>query len=29
VGDYYGDRRLENGKRGLVEKLLAEANAKK
>lgn len=29
VGDYYGDRRLENGKRWLVEKLLAEANAKK
>ena len=29
VGDYYGDRRLENGKRWLVEKLIAEANAKK
>lgn len=26
IGDYYGDRRLENGKRWLVEKLLAEAN---
>lgn len=29
VGDYYGDRRLENGKRWLVEKLIAEANEKK
>jgi tRNA G10 N-methylase Trm11 len=29
VGDYYGDRRLENGKRWLVEKLIAEVNAKK
>jgi len=29
VGDYYGDQRLENGKRWLVEKLIAEANAKK
>jgi len=29
VGDYYGDRRLENGKRWLVEKLLAEAHVKK
>lgn len=29
VGDYYGDRRLENGKRWLLEKLIAEANAKK
>ena len=29
VGDYYGDRRLENGKRWPVEKLSAEANAKK
>ena len=26
VGDYYGDRRLENGKRWLVEKLITEAN---
>ena len=29
VGDYYGDRRLENGKRWLVEKLITEAHAKK
>lgn len=26
IADYYGDRRLENGKRWLVEKLIAEAN---
>ena len=29
VGDFYGDRRLENGKRWLVEKLITEAKAKK
>jgi hypothetical protein len=29
IGEYYGDRRLENGKRWLVEKLLAEAQTKK
>jgi hypothetical protein len=29
VGDYYGEQRLENGKRWRVEKLIAEANAKK
>ncbi len=29
IGDYYGDQRLENGKRWLVEKLIAEVNAKK
>lgn len=26
IGDFYGDRRLENGKRWLVEKLIGEAN---
>ncbi len=29
VADYYVDQRLENGKRWLVEKLIAEVNAKK